>query len=147
MCLSLMKASVKTKGFFVWDPSVKKKIKSATLILILFKYTISVLHAGETKTYKCPPPPAKNNPIRANKVELWACDRSPRSPQPVCPSLSRSAICFNCPNEARPSLRSSETPPPHWPNQTPKASAPLASSGSGQATSQPRSVISSTPGA
>lgn len=72
----------------------------------------------------------------------FAPDWSPQSPRPARPSLCRPAICFNRPNEARPSTRSWETPPPRWHNHPQKASA----SASGQATSQPRSVTSSTPG-
>lgn len=48
---------------------------------------------------------------------------------PACPPLGRPAICFSAPNEACLSLRSSETPPPHWPNQPQKKSlAPLVAS-------------------
>lgn len=58
---------------------------------------------------------------------------------PACP-----AICFSTPNEACLSLRSSETPPPHWPNQPQKKLWPLW--WHSQAKSQSRLVISSTPG-
>lgn len=63
--------------------------------------------------------------------QSFAYDWSPQSPRPACPSLGRPAICSNRPNEARPSPRSSETPPPHWPNQPQKASAPPALSANG----------------